>query len=257
MFHFPDGMRKNVLPNTSKWFENIMKTPEAVKAYGRTVLCKMPVKAYVGEKPCGGKKEENKETKKENKKEEKKEEKKEKKEKKDEGDEEEGEPKVKKKNPLDLLPPSSMDLETFKRAFLNNKDKKDAMEKFWQVYDPEGYSLYWVEYQNLPTECKVLYRTSNAKSMFLQKMDTLRRYAFAAHGVYGTEGDYKIRGVWMMRGKDIPQEFKDNDYFEYLTVRKLDPSKEEDRQLVNDYWTKVNETDKVEGRFAADASYYN
>ena len=47
MFQFPDGMRKKLLPNTSKWFENIMKTNEAVKAYGRTVLCKIPLKPFM------------------------------------------------------------------------------------------------------------------------------------------------------------------------------------------------------------------
>ena len=46
MFQFPDGMRKKLLPNTSKWFEGIMKTKEAIKSYGRTVLCKQPLKPF-------------------------------------------------------------------------------------------------------------------------------------------------------------------------------------------------------------------
>ena len=58
-------------------------------------------------------------------------------------------------------------------------------------YDLEDYSLWWIEYQNLPEEGKVLFRCSNSKGMFLQKLDTFRKYAFAVHGVYGTEGDYK------------------------------------------------------------------
>ena len=48
MLYFPDGMRKKLLPNTSKWFEGLMKTEEAIKAYGRTVLCKQPLKAFTG-----------------------------------------------------------------------------------------------------------------------------------------------------------------------------------------------------------------
>ena len=48
MLHFPDGMRKKLLPHTTKWFEGIMKTKEAIKAYGRTVLCKQPLKAFTG-----------------------------------------------------------------------------------------------------------------------------------------------------------------------------------------------------------------
>ena len=192
----------------------------------------------------------------EKKKEDKKKEDKKKEEKKDEEPKEE-KPAKKPKNPLDLLPPSKLELEVFKRAFLNNKDKEDAMKKFWEVYDPEGYSLWHLEYQNLPTECKVLFRTSNSKSMFLQKCDALRRYAFAAHGVYGVEDDYKIKGVWLFRGLEVPQEMKDNDLYEYITFRKLDTNNEADRQLVHDYWTKLDENDEVEGRKCADVSYFN
>ena len=243
---FPKGLREKVFPNVNEWFNQVSKTPEVNKVYGKIILCNAPVKPFVSEK-----KEEKKHEKKEEKKEEKKKKKEEKKEEKNE------EKKEKKKNPLDLLPPSKLELEIFKRAFLNNKDKEDAMKKFWEVYDPEGYSLWWLEYQNLPTECKVLYRTSNSKGMFLQKCDALRRYAFAVHGVYGVENDYKIRGLWMFRGKEIPQEMKDNDLYEYITFRKLDTNKEEDKKLVHDYWTKLNETDEVEGRKCADVEYFN
>ena len=82
--------------------------------------------------------------------------------------------------------------------------------------------------------------------MFLQKCVPLRRNAFAVHEVYDVEDDYKIRGLWMFRGKEIPQEMKDNDLYEYITFTKLDHNKEEDRKLVHDYWSKLNETDEVE-----------
>ena len=238
---FPKGLRDKVFPNVTKWFQKMAETEEVKKVYGKILLCNQPLKPFIQEQ-----------------KEEKKPEKKQ--EKKPEIKPEEGEepPKEKKKvNPLDLLPPSKLELETFKRAFLNNKDKEDAMNKFWEIYDPEGYSLWWVEYQNLPTECKILFRTSNSKGMFLQKCDAVRRYAFAVHGVYGVEDDYKIRGCWMFRGTEIPQEMKDNDLYEYLTFRKLDINKPEDKQLVHDYWTKLNETDEVEGRKCADVEYFN
>jgi elongation factor 1-gamma len=238
---FPKGLRDKVFPNVTKWFQKMAETEEVKKVYGKILLCNQPLKPFIQEQ---------KEEKKPEKKQEKKPEK--------NPEESEEPPKEKKKvNPLDLLPPSKLELETFKRAFLNNKDKEDAMNKFWEIYDPEGYSLWWVEYQNLPTECKILFRTSNSKGMFLQKCDAVRRYAFAVHGVYGVEDDYKIRGCWMFRGTEIPQEMKDNDLYEYLTFRKLDINKPEDKQLVHDYWTKLNETDEVEGRKCADVEYFN
>ena len=232
---FPKNLREKVFPN-------VLNTPETDKVYGKVILCNQPLKPYISEK-----KEEKKEEKK----------KEEKKEKKEEKPQETEEPKKKKVNPLDELPKSRLELEVFKRAFLNNKDKEDAMKKFWEIYDPEGYSLWRLEYQNLPSECKVLFRTSNSKGMFLQKCDAVRRYAFAVHGVYGVEGDYKIRGLWMFRGLDVPQEMKDNDLYEYITFTKLDHNKKEDRDLVHDYWTKLNETDEVEGRKCADVEYFN
>jgi elongation factor 1-gamma len=241
---FPKNLREKVFPNVNDWFLRVLNTPETDKVYGRVLLCNQPLKPYIAEK-----KEEKKE---EKKKEEKKKEKKE-----EEAPKEVEEPKKKKINPLDALPESRLVLENFKRAFLNNKDKEDAMKKFWEIYDPEGYSLWRLEYQNLPTECKVLFRTSNSKGMFLQKCDAVRRYAFAVHGVYGVEDDYKIRGLWMFRGLEVPQEMKDNDLYEYITFTKLDHNKKEDRDLVHDYWTKLNETDEVEGRKCADVEYFN
>ena len=243
---WPKKFRESIFPNVNDWFLRVLNTPETDKVYGKVLLCNQPLKPFISEKKeekdiKGGKKPEIKQTKEVK-----------------ETKEEKEEPKQKKKvNPLDELPKSSLELETFKRAFLNNKDKEDAMKKFWEVYDPQGYSIWWLEYQNLPSECKILFRTSNSKGMFLQKCDQLRRYAFAVHGVYGVEDDYKIRGVWMFRGLEIPQEMKDNDLYEYITFRKLDTHKEEDRQLIHDYWTKLNETDEVEGRKCADVEYFN
>ena len=234
---WPKKFRESVFPNVNDWFLRVLNTPEVDKVYGKILLCNQPLKPFIPEKK------EEKKDKNEDKPKEKNEEKEVK--------------KPPKKNPLDELPPSPLELETFKRAFLNNKDKEDAMKKFWEIYDPKGYSIWWLEYQNLPSECKILYRTSNSKGMFLQKCDALRRYAFAVHGVYGVENDYKVRGVWMFRGLEIPQEMKDNDLYEYITFRKLDTTKDEDRQLIHDYWTKLNETDEVEGRKCADCEYFN
>ena len=235
---FPKGLRDKLFPNATKWFQRMAETEEVKKAYGKILLCNQPLKPFVKEEKPEKKPEKRPEKHEETKKEE--------------------PPKEKKKvNPLDELPPSKLELESFKRAFLNNKDKEDAMKKFWEIYDPEGYSLWWVEYQNLPSECKILYRTSNSKGMFLQKCDAVRRYAFAVHGVYGVENDYKVRGMWMFRGKEIPQEMKDNDLYEYLTFRRIDINNPQDKQLVHDYWTKLDENDEVEGRKCADCEYFN
>ena len=49
MFVFPEGMRKSLFPNVTKWFEALMVTDAAVKAYGRILLCKIPIKPFTGQ----------------------------------------------------------------------------------------------------------------------------------------------------------------------------------------------------------------
>lgn len=247
---FPEGLRKNICPNVNDWFLRIFNTPECDKVYGKFHLCKAPLKAQE-------KKEDKKHEKQEkHEKHEKQEKKKEKKPEKKEEKEEEEEPKPKKKkNPLDELPPSSLVLEDFKRKFINNPDKKAAMEDFWKEYDPKGYCFYWIQYQNLPTDCKVLFLTCNNKNYFLQKADPVKRYVFGVHGIYGVEGDYKIRGVWMFRGNEIPELMNENESFEWYDKVRLDPSKPEDKQKINDYWTLVNTGDVCDGRAVADVDY--
>ena len=49
MFTFAEKLRNSLFPQTTKWFEKIMNTPEAINAYGRTILCKTPLKAFTGE----------------------------------------------------------------------------------------------------------------------------------------------------------------------------------------------------------------
>ena len=229
MLHFPENMRNSLYPKLTKWFENIMNSPEAIEAYGRTILCKKPMKPF-NIKIDRSKKLQTFESK-----------------------------DKKEKNPLDSLPPSSFDLEEFKNEFMNEKggNKDKIMEKFWKDFDPKGYSIWWLEYQNLETEGKKLFRTNNSKNFFLERLDDdFKDYAFGIHGVYGHEGDYKVRGVWLWRGNGIPQEMKENDYFKYMTIKNLNSDNDNDRQLVNDYWTKNNEGNKVEGRPLEDFTYY-
>ncbi len=220
-FIYVEEVRKNLFPHLTKWFVGLANETHAIKTFGRTLLCKTPIKA-----PKVEKKEEK----------EKKEKKQDKPKKEEKADDEEEKPKKKQANPLDLLPPSPLVLDEFKKEFLNSADKPGVLAEFWKKYDPTGYSLWFLQYQRLPTEGKILFKTNNSSNFFLQKLDHFRKYSFSAHGVYGVEGDYEVRGVWMWRGTDIPAEIKDHDSFPYTTIRKLDHTVDADRQLVNDYW---------------------
>lgn len=224
---FVEDQRKKLYPNITTWFNSLANSEAAVRSFGRTVLCKVPAKHPKVEKKEEPKKDEHK----------KEEPKKQEKPKHDAGDDDdEDKPKKKKQNPLDLLPATNFVLDEFKKEFLNTTEKAAVLQNFWTKYDPSGYSLWWMQYQRLPSEGKILFKTNNSSSFFLQKLDNFRKYTFSAHGVYGVEGDYEIRGVWMWRGTDIPEELKEHDNFPYMTIKKLDHSSEADRKLIEEYW---------------------
>jgi elongation factor 1-gamma len=215
-----EDQRKKLYPNFTAWFLNLAGTPQIISTYGRTLLCKVPLKPVKVEK-----KEEPKKA--EPKKEEKKP---------AQADDDEEKPKKKTANPLDLLPPSTMVLDEFKKEFLNTPDKVGVLANFWNKYDPNGYSFWFMQYQKLASEGKILFKTCNSSSFFLQKLDPFRKYTFSAHGVYGDEGNYEIRGVWMWRGVEIPEEIKEHDNFPFMTIRKLEHTVPEDKALIEQYW---------------------
>ena len=226
MFYLTEKIRNSLCPKLTLWFENIMNTQEAIEAYGRTLLCKKQLK------PLDIKIEKNK-----NKNEAKKE--------------------IKKENPLDFLPPSKFDLDNFKKEFCENSNKKEVMEKFWKDFDPKGYSLWLIEYQNLESEAKKLFRMKNSKNFFLERFDDdFKKYSFGVHGVYGNNNEFKVKGLWMWRGEDIPEEIKENEYFNYLSIKKLDCKNGKDKKLVEEYWIKCNKGDKVDERKVEEISYF-
>ena len=130
------------------------------------------------------------------------------------------------------------------------------MKAFWDKYDPEGWSLWKTVYDKYEGEGVVGYLTSNLKNGFLRNLDHFRKYAFAGFGVYGPEGKYDIKGVWLWRGTEIPAEIKDHQSYEYYKITKLDHTKEEDRKVLEEYWTNLEEGQLVEGVPVFEAKYF-
>ena len=71
------------------------------------------------------------------------------------------------KNPLDEMPPSPLDFNEWKKFFSNHPNKKEAMVRFWDIYDPVGYSLWELHYQKYTGEGEVLHMTKNLMDGFL------------------------------------------------------------------------------------------
>mmetsp|Transcript_9098 Transcript_9098/g.9456 ORF Transcript_9098/g.9456 Transcript_9098/m.9456 type:complete len:398 (+) Transcript_9098:22-1215(+) len=216
---YVEQVRKNLFANIDAWFQRVANHPEILGTWGPTLLCKAVQKAVTHHK------EEKKEVKKEEKKEEK---------------------KVEENKPQ-AFPESAINFDQVKNEFYNASDKNAALEKLLAEFDHNAFSIYYIRYQKLETEGKELWLTENGRGFFLQKLDPFRKHVMANFGIYGVEGDYEIKGVWMWRGVGIPFFMNDNESFEYYDKKVLDPRKEEDKKIIQAYWLSNTEGDIVEG----------
>jgi len=144
-------------------------------------------------------------------------------------------PKPKPKNSLDLLPPSKMILDDWKRLYSNTKTnfREVAIKGFWDMYDPEGYSLWFCEYK-YNDENTVSYVTLNKVTGFLQRMDLARKYAFGKMLIIGEKGPFKVKGLWLFRGPEIPKFVMDECYdMELYEWTKVDINDEAQKERVN------------------------
>ncbi|KAG5229353.1 hypothetical protein OIU76_018768 [Salix suchowensis] len=169
-------------------------------------------------------------------------------------DEEEA-PKPKPKNPLDLLPPSKMVLDDWKRLYSNTKTnfREVAIKGFWEMYDPEGYSLWFCNYK-YNDENTVSFVTLNKVGGFLQRMDLARKYAFGKMLVIGSEPPYKVQGLWLFRGQEIPQFIMDECYdMELYEWTKADISDEAQKERVSQM---IEDAEPFEGEALLDAKCF-
>ncbi|XP_031100701.1 elongation factor 1-gamma 2-like [Ipomoea triloba] len=172
----------------------------------------------------------------------------------EEGAEEEA-PKPKPKNPLDLLPPSKMILDEWKRLYSNTKTnfREVAIKGFWDMYDPEGYSLWFCDYK-YNDENTVSFVTLNKVSGFLQRMDLARKYAFGKMLVIGSQPPFKVKGLWLFRGKEIPKFVMDECYdMELYEWREANINDEAQRERVNQM---IEDHEPFEGEDLLDAKCF-
>ncbi|KAI0920739.1 hypothetical protein AcW1_002400 [Taiwanofungus camphoratus] len=110
----------------------------------------------------------------------------------------------KAKNPLDLLPKSSFNLEDWKRAY-SNKDTRGAggsIEWFYQNFDAEGFSVWRVDFK-YNSELTQTFMSSNQIGGFFNRLEASRKYLFGSMGVLGQTNNSVIAGVLIARGQDI------------------------------------------------------
>lgn len=208
--HVLDGPFRKVFVNTNRWFLTVVNQPNFKAVVPEVKLAdKMAVAPEVaGEEGKAGKAEA-KPPKEEQKKEVKKPAEKPKKKEAEEEEEDEFKEEV-KKSALDSLPPTSFNLEEWKRTYTNQDSRKEAIPWFWEKLDRQGWSIWFGDYK-YNAELDSCLKTSNLLGGFIQRLDRLRKYGFGSLIIFGDEPKLEVSICFLFRGQDIPQEMKEVD----------------------------------------------
>jgi elongation factor 1-gamma len=221
---FDTGFRKQY-SNLVRWFETVVHQPKFLRVIGDTTLS---TKSTLPPPP---KKEAPKKQAK----------------KKDGGDgDDDKEPELEEAGKkLDLmylsnLPPSKFNLEAWKTKYANtNPTRPEAINWFWENYDPTGWCLYFYNYK-WPEECKIDFMTANKFGGFLQRAEAVKnlsKFTMTSQVTLKKDDLFRIWGVWLFRGTEMPPEFRDVDDTDYYDWHKADVTVEADREFVNDCWS--------------------
>jgi elongation factor 1-gamma len=227
--------------NVNRWFTTIVNQPQAKAVLGEVQLCEkmaqFDAKKFA---ELSGKKDKKKDEKKEAKKESKKESKKaQPKAAQEDEDEEDDVPRApkEKKDPFADLPPPSMDMDAFKRCYSNEDTLTKALPHFWEKFDKENYSIWFSEYL-YPEELKMIFMSCNLIGGMFQRLDNMRKHAFASVLIFGEDNKSTISGVWFWRGQNLIFERSTNWDIDYESYKwtKLDPDAPETKKLVEEYF---------------------
>ncbi|NXB67603.1 EF1G factor, partial [Struthidea cinerea] len=228
--------------NVNRWFLTCLNQPQFKAVLGEVQLCQRMAQ-FDAKKFAESQARKEKETPKKEKEPPKKEKPPKKEEKRPEPDEDldeceqvlAAEPKA--KDPFAHLPKSPFILDEFKRKYSNEDTLGVALPHFWEHFDREGWSLWYCQYR-YPEELSQTFMSCNLITGMFQRLDKLRKNAFASVVLFGSDHDSSISGVWVMRGQELAFTLCPDwqvDYESY-TWRKLDPDSAECRTLVTEYF---------------------
>jgi len=143
----------------------------------------------------------------------------------------------KQKDPFADMPKTTFNMDEFKRVYSNEDTAEKALPYFWNNFDKDNLSIWFCEYK-YPEDLTQVFMTCNLVSGFFQRLEKLRKNAFASMCVFGENNNNTIAGIWFWRGHELAFELSTDwkvDYESY-TWKKLSPDDENTKKLVNQYF---------------------
>ncbi|KAJ8394070.1 hypothetical protein AAFF_G00054140, partial [Aldrovandia affinis] len=143
----------------------------------------------------------------------------------------------KAKDPFAHLPKSAFVMDEFKRKYSNEDTLSVALPHFWEHFDREGYSIWFGEYC-FPEELAMTFMSCNLITGMFQRLDKLRKNAFASVILFGENNDSTISGIWIFRGQDLAFTLSEDWQIDHESYawRKLDPDSEDCKTMVKEYF---------------------
>lgn len=141
----------------------------------------------------------------------------------------------KSKDPFEALPKGNFNMDDFKRCY-SNEDESKSIPYFWEKFDPENYSIWLGEYK-YNDELQKVFMSCNLISGMYQRLDKMRKNAFASMCLFGKDNDSSISGIWIWRGQDLAFELSPDWQVDYESYQwtKLDAANEDTKKLVRQY----------------------
>merc|ERR1712227_748877 len=234
------GFRKP-FGNVNRWFSTVVNQPQAKKVLGAIKMAEkmaqFDAKKFAEmQKETGSAGKKDKKEKKQDKPQQPKQEKKKKEE---EPEEEPMMEKPKEKDPLANAPKGNFDMDDFKRFYSNNDEDK-SIPYFWEKFDKENYTIWRCDYK-YNDELTMVFMSCNLMGGMFQRLEKLRKNAFASMALFGENNNSTISGIWVWRGKDLVFELSEDWQIDYSSYewKKLDADSQETKDMVNQYfcWT--------------------
>merc|ERR1712020_282172 len=203
--------------NVTRWFTTVVNQPNAKAVLGQVTLCtkmaEFDAKKFAEFSGKGDKKAEKKE--KAPKQEQK---------------------KPKKADPFEKMPKGTFDLEEWKRFYSNN-DEPESVAWFWEHFDHENYSIWRGDYK-YNDELTMVFMSCNLIGGMFQRLEKLKKNAFASCCLFGKDNDSSISGIWVFKGQELAFELSEDWQIDYASYdwKKLDSKSDECKAQVAQYW---------------------
>jgi len=209
--------------NVNRWFLTCINQPQFKSVLGEVKLCSEPAK--LGVSKVQPKKQEKQEKPKQQAKAAE-----------PAGDELEDAPAKPSKDPFDVFPKGNFNMDDFKRFYSNNSEDL-SVPYFWEKFDKENYSIWYCEYK-YPEDLTLTFMSCNLISGMFQRLDRMRKNAFASMILFGEDHKSSISGIWVWRGHELAFKLSEDWQIDYESYewKKLDPDAPETKKLVEEYF---------------------